>query len=94
MAPAAAIGGRRRSHALSPSELTPGTPGMFTRQMALLLRAPRPVRRSYLLRGDRLGTEYEMLQEQIRDWDARRQYAEDRLEELRARLAFAEGRPD
>jgi hypothetical protein len=50
---------------------------------------PHAVERGRRLNGD---SDTERLRALIREWEARRQRAEDTLEELRLRLTIAEGR--
>lgn len=49
--------------------------------------------RKYPLANGTMGTEYDSLIELIRHLEAARQGLEDQIEELRTRLATAEGRP-
>ena len=47
----------------------------------------------YRLRDGTLGTEYQLLQEWLKDKLAKRQFLDDEIEELQQRLPLAEGAP-
>jgi len=63
-------------------------------ELVIASLACRPVaKKEYRLRDGTRGTEYESLLEVIRHWEAKRQEAEDKLEEYRNRLNLADGHP-